>query len=107
MKLDAAFMTSDLARAGEIAAALEAQGHDGLYSFEGPHDPFFPLVLAAQATALLAGRDFVVPDDVTRVVQDVLVHRLSLRRTFTDTLEERRVCTTILRRILSSIPEPG
>jgi hypothetical protein len=37
----------------------------------------------------------------------VLVHRLSLRRTFTDTLEERRVCTTILRRIISAIPEPG
>jgi probable F420-dependent oxidoreductase len=51
VKLDAAFMTGDLARAGELAAALEAQGHDGLYSFEGPHDPFFPLVLAAQATS--------------------------------------------------------
>ena len=65
------------------------------------------LKLAAQATALLAGRDFVVPDDVERIAHDVLVHRLSLRRTFTDTLEERRVCTTILRRIISAIPEPG
>jgi MoxR-like ATPase len=65
------------------------------------------LKLAAQATALLAGRDFVVPDDVGRVAHDVLVHRLSLRRTFTDSLEERRVCTTILRRIISAIPEPG
>jgi probable F420-dependent oxidoreductase len=53
VKFDAALMTGDLARAGELAAAFEAQGHDGLYSFEGPHDPFFPLVLAAQATAKL------------------------------------------------------
>ena len=53
MKFDAALMTRELGRAGELAAALEAQGHDGLYSFEGPHDPFFPLVLAAQATSKL------------------------------------------------------
>lgn len=64
------------------------------------------LKLAAQATALLYGRDFVVPDDVMRVVHDVLVHRLSLRRAFTDTLEERRVVTAILRRIIAAIPEP-
>jgi probable F420-dependent oxidoreductase len=50
MRIDAALMTRDLGRAGALAAALEAQGHDGLYSFEGPSDPFFPLVLAAQAT---------------------------------------------------------
>ncbi len=64
------------------------------------------LKLAAQATALMFGRDFVVPDDVMRVVHDVLVHRLSLRRAFTDTLEERRVVTAILRRIIAAIPEP-
>ncbi|RME70452.1 MAG: AAA family ATPase [Verrucomicrobia bacterium] len=64
------------------------------------------LKLAAQAAALLEGRDFVVPDDVARVAMDVLVHRLSLRRAFTDTLEERRMVTTVLRRIINSIPEP-
>jgi MoxR-like ATPase len=64
------------------------------------------LKLAAQATALVAGRDFVVPDDVTAVVEDVFVHRLGLRRAFTDTLEERRVVTAILRRIIAAIPEP-
>ena len=64
------------------------------------------LKLASQAAALLAGRDFVVPDDVTSVVMDVLVHRLALRRAFTDTLEERRVVSSILKRIIASIPEP-
>jgi MoxR-like ATPase len=65
------------------------------------------LKLAAQASALLDGRDFVVPEDITAVAEDVLVHRLSLRRAFTDTLEERRVVTTILRRIITAIPEPA
>jgi probable F420-dependent oxidoreductase len=32
------------------ARALEAAGYDGTYTFEGPHDPFLPLVLAAEAT---------------------------------------------------------
>lgn len=65
------------------------------------------LKLAAQATALLAGRDFVMPEDIIEVAPDVLVHRLSLRRAFTDTVEERRVVTTILRRVISAIPEPA
>jgi MoxR-like ATPase len=64
------------------------------------------LKLAAQAQALLSGRDFVMPEDVAAVVEDVFVHRLGLRRAFTDTLEERRVVGTILKRIVSSIPEP-
>ena len=64
------------------------------------------LKIAAQATALLAGRDFVVPDDVLAVVMEVLVHRLGLRRAFSDTLEERRIVITVLKRIIASVPEP-
>ncbi len=32
---------------------MEAAGYDGAYTFEGPHDPFLPLVLAAEATERL------------------------------------------------------
>jgi probable F420-dependent oxidoreductase len=32
------------------AAQLERDGYDGLYTFESSHDPFFPLVLAAEHT---------------------------------------------------------
>ncbi len=39
--------------AGERAAEIEALGLDGTFSFEGPHGPFLPLVLAAQATERL------------------------------------------------------
>ena len=35
------------AQAGATAQSLEAAGYDGAYTFEGPHDPFLPLVLAA------------------------------------------------------------
>jgi MoxR-like ATPase len=34
---------------------------------------------AAQAWALFAGRDFVLPDDIKRLVQPVLAHRLGMR----------------------------
>jgi MoxR-like ATPase len=38
------------------------------------------LCRAAQALALLEGRDFVVPDDVQRLAGPVLAHRVVLRR---------------------------
>jgi MoxR-like ATPase len=37
------------------------------------------LYRAAQALALLAGRDFVIPDDVKRLAIPVLAHRLLMR----------------------------
>jgi len=64
------------------------------------------LKLAAQASALAAGRDFVLPDDISRTVINVLVHRLALRRASSDTMEERRVVSSAVRRILSAIPVP-
>ena len=50
MKIDAAFMPS-LADAGTVAKKIEDMGYDGLYTFEGPHEPFLPLALAAAATS--------------------------------------------------------
>jgi probable F420-dependent oxidoreductase len=32
------------------ARAVEAAGYDGVFTFEGPHDPFLPLALAAEHT---------------------------------------------------------
>lgn len=49
MKIDGGLMVP-APEAAEAARHLEAQGFDGGWSFEGPHDPFFPLVLAGQAT---------------------------------------------------------
>jgi MoxR-like ATPase len=62
---------------------------------------------AAQARALVNGRDFVLPDDVTELVPSVLGHRLSLSRQTGDALEERRAVGAHLRRILAALPPPA
>ena len=49
MKVDA-YLNSDLDTAGAEARELEEMGYDGLKSIETAHDPFLPLLLAAQST---------------------------------------------------------
>ena len=61
---------------------------------------------AAQARALVNGRDFVLPDDVLELVAPVFAHRLALARQTSDALEERRAVAAVLRRILTAIPLP-
>jgi probable F420-dependent oxidoreductase len=50
MKIDATVMAGDLETIGPRAARMETMGYDGLYTAETQHDPFFPLVLAAEHT---------------------------------------------------------
>ncbi|MBE7536970.1 MAG: MoxR family ATPase [Opitutaceae bacterium] len=64
------------------------------------------LKAAAQARALILGRDFVLPDDVVALVLPVLAHRLAMGRQSSDALEERRAVTAILKRILATVPLP-
>ena len=49
MKLDSG-LAGDLAQAGTSASKLEAAGYDGVMSIETAHDPFLPLLMAAQET---------------------------------------------------------
>jgi probable F420-dependent oxidoreductase len=44
------YLRADLAAVPDAAQDLEALGFDGLYTAEGPHEPFFPLALAAEHT---------------------------------------------------------
>jgi len=53
---------------------------------------------AAQAWALFAGRDFVLPDDIKRLVQPVLAHRLGMRG--------RTKAADVLNEIVSTVPLP-
>lgn len=53
MKIDAPLLTTDLTAVATEARALEALGYDGTFTFEGPHDPFFPLAFAAEHTTRL------------------------------------------------------
>ena len=50
MKLDSGFFSPTLADAGAAAQKAEDIGFDALWTAETSHDPFFPLVLAAQHT---------------------------------------------------------
>jgi len=50
MKVDASLLATDLAAVPGEARAIEEIGYDGLFTFEGPHDPFFPLAIAAEHT---------------------------------------------------------
>jgi MoxR-like ATPase len=61
------------------------------------------LVMVARAHALLAGRPFVLPDDVQAVAADVLRHRLIL--TF-EAEAEGVDADRILRRVLDAVPVP-
>ncbi len=62
------------------------------------------LLKAAQASALLAGRDYAVPDDVKGLALPVLAHRLILRH------EERAKgasAVSVMAEILSIVPAPS
>ena len=49
MKIDGAILVANPSEAGPAAHRLEELGYDGGFSFEGPHDPFFPLVRGRRA----------------------------------------------------------
>jgi len=51
MKVDTAMLQQQLEDAGAAARRIEELGYDGAFTFEGPHDPFFPLLLAARETS--------------------------------------------------------
>ena len=49
MKIDS-LLTGSITEAGRTAAGLEADGYSGVWTAEGPHDPFLPLAVAAAQT---------------------------------------------------------
>jgi probable F420-dependent oxidoreductase len=53
MLIDGALLTTDPGDTAQTARTIESQGLDGLLSFEGAHDPFVPLVVAAEHTTRL------------------------------------------------------
>jgi len=61
---------------------------------------------AAQARALVLGRDFVLPDDVVALVAATLTHRLAPARQTSDAMEERRAVSASLKRILANVALP-
>ena len=62
------------------------------------------LIRAAQACAVLNGRDYVLPDDIRRMALPVLSHRLVLSP---EARMKGQSAPNLLRTLLSSIPVPG
>jgi MoxR-like ATPase len=62
------------------------------------------IVRAARALALLRGRDYSLPDDVTDVAADVLRHRLVLSY---DALADDVPADHIVERVIGAVPPPG
>ena len=50
MKVDSGLLTTDLGTVAAHAQELEHLGYDGLLTAETNHDPFFPLLVAAEHT---------------------------------------------------------
>jgi probable F420-dependent oxidoreductase len=50
VKIDGALLAPDIRSTGAAACAMEKDGFDGVLSFEGAHDPFVPLAVAAEHT---------------------------------------------------------
>ena len=61
------------------------------------------LMRAAQAAALLVGRDFVTPDDVRGLIAPVLAHRLVLGR---EAALQRRSADELLEALADEVPAP-
>ncbi len=60
---------------------------------------------AARAAAVLAGRDYVIPDDLKGLAVPVLAHRLGVRGTMREGRREK--ARAIVRQILAEAPVPG
>ncbi len=55
MKIDSGLLVTDMKQIPARVRELEEAGFDGCFTFEGPHEPFMPLVLAAEHSKLEVG----------------------------------------------------
>jgi MoxR-like ATPase len=86
----------------EYTVALgRATRESGLLRLGASPRSMLQLLRAAKATAALAGRDFVLPDDVVSVAEAVLAHRIILDRKAASTGETPQ---SVIRAVLAKIP---
>ncbi|HUI41950.1 MAG TPA: MoxR family ATPase, partial [Terriglobia bacterium] len=64
------------------------------------------LYRAAQALALVEGRDYCIPDDFKRLVLPVLAHRTVVSSRYASTLKQAEQAEAVLREIVESTPVP-
>lgn len=76
MKIDAALLVTDMKQIPSRARELEEAGFDGCFTFEGPHEPFMPLVLAVEHSALQIGTGLAIALARTPMTVAYLAHDL-------------------------------
>jgi len=76
MRIDAALLATDMKQVATRVRELEEAGFDGCFTFEGPHEPFMPLVLAAEHSKLDVGTGLAVAFARTPMTIANLAHDL-------------------------------
>ena len=76
MKIDAGLLVTDMKQIPARVRELEETGFDGCFSFEGPHEPFMPLVLAAEHSKLEIGTGLAIAFARTPMTLAHLAHDL-------------------------------
>ena len=64
------------------------------------------LYRAAQAMALVEGRNYCIPDDIKRLVLPVFAHRMVVSSSYASTLKRSNQAETILQEIVERVPVP-
>jgi MoxR-like ATPase len=90
--------------AGYIVALARATRESPLLRLGASPRASLALQHAAQAAAALAGRDFVIPDDVQGLIAPVLAHRLLLAR---DAVIDGRSAEDVLAEVVTHVPVPA
>jgi len=76
MKIDAGLLVSNMREIPRRVRELEEAGFDGCFTFEGPHEPFLPLVLAAEHSGLEIGTGLAIAFARTPMTVANLAHDL-------------------------------
>ncbi len=76
MKIDAGLLVTDMKQIPARVRELEEAGFDGCFTFEGPHEPFMPLVLAAEHSKLELGTGLAIAFARTPMTVANLAHDL-------------------------------
>ncbi len=76
MKIDAGLLVTNMKQIPARVREIEEAGFDGCFTFEGPHEPFMPLVLAAEHSKLEVGTGLAIAFARTPMTVAYLAHDL-------------------------------
>lgn len=89
-----------------IALANATRNHEGLQLGLSPRGSL-ALAQAARARAVLSGRDYVIPEDITENVLPVCAHRLIARASAATSGADADPCSLVLEQIMQRVPSPA